>query len=1594
MESMKKNWISSIQNGDISSIVEDVKDFLKQGDAGCVAEKLLAVIASTICKKHTEYAGNPADIYKLSSICCQSITGGNVFNELSYLQCLYHIVNHLIVLGDTVSAFSIAEFLFLVKKSSIFGSESLSNTCYSIFWALRNTLNEAAVSNITSATMMDRGKLCLNILSCCGSKYLQVFLDTSLKIDKLLDMYTPNNSLKENLEFLLNSLKISAEIVKLTKYAQTPFLQKYVQLFWTILKKDVLQNYTYFSDVLNSVKIFSEQANFENDDKLCLLVLHELAAKAQPLPNVSNLALKEFIDLLASKHSYKLGNMVTYTISSMPFIFSKLLTAWSSWSDQEWQTVWNKTVQCAFYELILKLISVMYELLHSEGESVQNENSIIDSIVNLNRFNVKLVYHMLSHSIDVKLENLDQTIPLVTNILDSSVKWVFYLKDSGYGNWKQSWEQLAPVFYNTAALLLNAGYHLYSQPIFLNFFKTCLRLGSPLQGADLHSGVCAIQNAIKQGDMKEGLRICAVCLLNFPNDQDKIFKFWVQLKCSSVNNMEIQKYNLFHILIEEEDSINSEFPGSALNSCDIQELLTAELQYYEPYSVKLWSAIESAGLTLYALDPCNINSSRGIDVYLTSIWQQEDTKKIKSALDLGKERIALLTRAEKESCVQEKVKILGYLGDICFSVYILELKSLQKNQQKIISAQKCTPDEGSRDTQGEATDVSAAVFTEHLSVSIEKERELIELLNKALHAWIQLLEHVQYITRDLQHFFKHIFDSIEAASYFYGLNGCTVHKVYCWIVYYKVAESLEMENAKLYAISSLLKTDCFVAPESWLLEGKIVPFVDSSETCDSFQLCNYWICKSFYHLRHGQYEEGFQQLHKIKDQLMHSSTFDTELLQLELKFLYSIYLSIPEWKIFPSFAQVDCISDGVAVFRRITEHIKRKKTDLKIHARLLCMLIDVACWLVDIHLCLYWTSDVYEILRELLVITQIAGLSTRSAYILTVMAEIDVLKSSFDNAKVKLTALHSFFISELWLQHSFSKQPVTDSLTIHKLCDEMTNMSITNYNLQKIIDFQLDTQTRREIMLARTVTIAGGKELSSPVCQHHHEKRLSMHPPSSYCQCYSCNNFISHAVLLHYIMVMALFNHFSGNSKTALEFFEDGLSVCNALYKIQKCGVQEMNQIKSSILQGTKKNNMLPTSFVQKIKTFIHHYAKFLSQHKKHEDAKALNQAVASFEGYANDKPYCILSFLEHQYALKLLSLGDHPLLDTTVYKSCMTDVVIDISSTKTPNRTSAAIQLTPVMKYTSKEVDTEFRNNMRRLCRNQRKIIFDLDEDSVEQCSLNVKEEKWQMKDQENCDIVNIKKKSEVRVTKCVKSQNIFLDVDRNSQSALKGDAVTPLRRQKFKSRQLSSQSSDEVDNCVSELACLSPLKENLNKNIYDNRDIESNISSNLSKKPNQKLRQTKCIKVSKDVESVATADNSDMHQVITSTTTKSTAVFKSPLHVLSKQKPKSTSKTLVALEENSFLTPRRTRQRKISSQSSDENESHISKFLLNSPLKGSSNIDHSVTNKKQIPKRTTVNHRNTAIKIFSEYSDNNSDCKDSKVVKNKSKSKRKAQL
>ncbi|XP_047000036.1 uncharacterized protein LOC124615904 [Schistocerca americana] len=1595
MDSMKKYWISCIQNGNINSIVKDVKDFLMRDDAGCAAEKLLAELASNISKKHSEYTGNPTDIHTFASVCCQAISCGNVANELSYLRCIYHIVKHLIDQGETASAFSISEFIFLVEKSSISSNEALMNTCYSAYWILRDTLNEAAVSNLSFATMLDRGKLCINILSCCGAKYLQVLVDTALKIDKLSDMFAANNSVKENLDFLIYSLKISVEAVKLTKikYTCMPFLQKYIQLFLTVLKKDVLQNYLYFSDVLNAMNNFTELTKFENDEKLCISVLCELAAKGQPIPSVSNLALKEFIDLLASKHSCRFGNTVAFTISSIPFVFSKLITAWSNWSAQEWQTIWTSPVQCAFYDLILKLLSVLYELLPSEGENIQKEKSTVDSILNLHRLTVKLVYHMLRQSIDVKLENLDAAIPLVTNILDFCVKWVLCLRDSGHGNWVQSWEQLGPVYYNTAALLLNAGYRLYSKPVFFNFFKMCLRLGSPVEGADLNSGIYSIQCAIEEHDVKGGLRICAVCLVNFPNDRDKIFRLWVKLKCVSSNNMEIQKCNLFHILVDEEEAVCSEFPGANMDNCDINELLVAELQYYEPYSARLWSAIESAGRTLYALDPCRIDSSRGIDVYLKCAWQQADAEKTKKALAVGKERIAMLTRAEKEKSDQEKVKILGFLGDTCFTVYILELKSLQKNQQEIISAQKCSTEEGSRDTQGEATDVANTVFTEHLSVSIEKEMELIELLNKALHAWTQLLDHVHFITCDMQPFFKHILDSIEAASYFYGLNGCTIHKVYCWLVYYKVAVSLEMKNAELHAISNLLKTDSFMPPELWLLESKILTFMDSNGNCDSCQLYYYRLCKSFHHLKHGHYDEGFQLLLEIKDQLIDSSTFEKELLQLEWKFFFSVYLSIPEWKIPTSYAQVDCISNGVAAFKKIIELIKHKRTDLKIHARLLCMLMDVAYWLVDIHLCLYWTLDVYQILRELLVITQIAGLSTRSAYILTVMAEIDIMRGSFANANVKLSALHSFYISELWLQHSCNTQPVKDSPTyMHKLCEEMTNMSITTSdNVQKIIDFQLDTQTRREIVLATSVTRTSGKELSSPVCQHHHEKRLSMHPPSSYCQCYSCNNLLSHGVLLHYIMVMALFNHFSGNSKTTLEFFEDGLSVCNALYKIQKHGVQEMNQIMLYILQGMEKNSTLPSSLVEKIKTFVHCYAKFLSQNKKHEEAKALYQAMACFEQRANDKSYCMPTFLEHQFALKLLSLGDNPLLDTSVYKSRVVDVITDMSSTKTPDRAPAVTQLTPVMRYTSKEVDSEFRSNMHRLRSGQHKILFDMDEEADSQCSVNVREEKWQKKVQEYSDILNIKK-SEVVVTKCGGSQNVLSDVDRNASSAIIDDTVTPCRRQKVKSRQLSSQSSDEMDNYVSQLICLSPLKENFNKNICDDRDHKSNIPSNLS---NQKLRHVKSSKVSKvrNIESVTTASKSDALELITSTTTKST-VFKSPQYVPHKQKPKSTSKTLLGVGEHSVLAPRRTRQRKFSSHSSDENESQIPKFLLNSPLKDSGNAEHGVKNIKKVAKRTTACHKSTGIKIFSECSDINSDCTEGKVMQNKCKSKRKAQL
>ncbi|XP_053642086.1 uncharacterized protein [Cherax quadricarinatus] len=492
--------------------------------------------------------------------------------------------------------------------------------------------------------------------------------------------------------------------------------------------------------------------------------------------------------------------------------------------------------------------------------------------------------------------------------------------------------------------------------------------------------------------------------------------------------------------------------------------LLSEIRCYKKQSYDTTEDVLSCGRALVECEDSAEMRVRGYLVIAEAVWicpnlasgDQEAIQCINKALSIVQE-------AMKSTISYYKLRELEALS--YFWLYLCRLQRIQdtaaaetEESEKPISLTTQATDLGEEEQVDDTCDVrpSATCLTLHA------QEVFFAPLHTALNIWNELssqevsLEDVEVTC-----------SCLTSAGYVYQLSGLITPTVCSWATLVSIASKHSLHTYLIKGLSELLMIVPELVPIELVKEAEkaMVSCQAASQDSSLAYLCvSTTAAIAFYHYKLGQYDEGAKYLNQaMKSDVMEKRTLRATEVQALVHLVASLYAWLPHWVLrAPQQSSQPCISFAILACREAIALVGT--TSLSINDvicwrhRLVWLHLTTAMWLGKLCLTSAQPRLARAYLKQSLGLAQRLALPLRTAELLELLAQVDLLCDQLEDCRVKVDSLQSLTVAHS--SHQQSLETITPDFSKMTISHCTSEMKKTKQLYKKSVDSVLDDEER------------------------------------------------------------------------------------------------------------------------------------------------------------------------------------------------------------------------------------------------------------------------------------------------------------------------------------------------------------------------------------------------------------------------------------------------------------------------------------------------------------------------------------------------------
>ncbi|XP_068083234.1 uncharacterized protein [Anabrus simplex] len=1207
VEMKDDNFVLLITENDLPRLVPLVKKNFEHGDKSKLAFKLLLRLQQAVSDTNTAKITkrNIENVEMLTELCSRNIDCEKV-NRSDFICCLHHICKFFISQGEIEPTLRLKEFFL---SSELVEENMFLRVCNATYFLLYNLIKEKAKQKPVQKdwlVLMDNLKASFEFLVHCGDNFLNtIFTHTasSLGMENLLEPSQLLQYQEDSLDFQITILDMTHNFYSNTIIGTNPdkTFQMYVRLVSSMIMMCVKRkNFTKMLEVLEKVCCIKTT---EKVHALTVSLFKDILTSL--LNGDSSCKLDQCISLLEYLRETNSSKDLYFVCSHITIILT-LMNSYLLENVHSWQV----ELMIQYYGLMIAISEIVSSIdfvpctLSSGAKCPCEGNS---------RIPLSMLLETLQWPINFTATHLKSVLCIFSKVSVVQLQCIKVLKEMKTRSclaWEECWDVLGRRTHNLGCFLQQRGHFDLAEKLLYKYCEAFLQQQilndtSNLQAEMLRRNLLNLARSyIEAKNFQKALICTALSAAFFPLEQKEAMKLWTAAKRTALagGDAQLQNVTVADIFAKEGARVKELFPDFSENSVKnlkIQDLLLWEVQAYHSQRNLMKDALYAAVKLLIAEAPA-VYITQGLEILLKSIWSCDE-----SEIDKDFETVYKVGLSKLCDINQDDGAALALLGNIHYYSFLRKLKTTRcKMRDEVQSVNNLLPTEVQRKVeQGEEDREDVCdVVPAYYNLTVTKEQKLLHLLKQAIDAWTKFVDHISLpCSEDFKEIITDLLPNVETAGYMYCLHGCELYSLQAWLLLYKCGSAVLDKRATLVGLSHLLEYCDDLDNDYWKKAEKLSSEIQMKEmsTSESAAVQTYWLCRSHCCWKNRKYEEGLDLVLKFKN-IRRTGCTVFELLFIRSHLILSKYLCPPSAEFIPDhLREAGYLPAIMFAFSGIQKLFKEVTTDSPLENSLLhYTAMEVSEWIGELYLRLKLPRDLRCYLKSQVVCAQMMFLPTRTAQLLSKLAQIDAICYKIDDCEVKVNGMISIF----------QPDECSSASVVKKETENIENTLASNDVMKELLGDLLRDESKYHHPPQRyesttldqmSSPIALRKELFKLPCIASHNKD---------CMCFSCNSITIPTLLLELNLIRAQ-NCNADECHNALSYFNGAIKLAEIL---QTSHTRMLNNFACKAFPDLKLSLApLQIPFLLAVAKIFYFYTKFLCQYRNYSKALKLNQVAS-----------------------------------------------------------------------------------------------------------------------------------------------------------------------------------------------------------------------------------------------------------------------------------------------------------------------------------------------------------------------------------------------
>ncbi|KAL0269685.1 UNVERIFIED_CONTAM: hypothetical protein PYX00_007333 [Menopon gallinae] len=652
---------------------------------------------------------------------------------------------------------------------------------------------------------------------------------------------------------------------------------------------------------------------------------------------------------------------------------------------------------------------------------------------------------------------------------------------------------------------------------------------------------------MKLSHYDEALFICTLYAMSYPQEEEDAMHLWIQTKLAMSDNTTIK--DVVDKKLERIKRMNPKCKE------DLKALLMMELRVYSSYTAS--NCHHSPTLS---------NSMKNVWALLKNmdlqLWERADALNhvIMSTVSSADVEYLMKIKAECEEVVSDILKQqksrncrrLVFGGNLKYSLFLCHLRSVQDIEDKTNDSKSILEylkkEDAEKVKMGEEVDMNLTcnVMPSSNRFTVKFEETYLNALNETFNMWEEAAE-IAMPTSLQPNEFNSWLNNIKQISQMYYLIGDVQHSILSWMLYYRIAKVGGNRPSALLALSQIIPHCGTVDDSQVLQEAEEIAEDLLAHDKKKEILFAYWLSLGLNYLKKMNEEKCYQYLCKMKDALSSlKSAPKFTVYNARYWCLVSKFLCLYDKKYFKEFGfrpETQLTTVVYKAYSYANAAIKDGCIDQSGSTEfrdILLTVLEVNVWAAEFYSTYYQAGYVRLFLDDLYQIFQKLVLPTRTAYILVLLAEVDVMCEKREDANMKLMSLKS----------------ILGSSSITKLREDYAEEKPAL--LQVPTNAEEEKESPRALSPARFLDVHDPSKDRDPSPLRFFLNKVDLvqefrHIPR--CSCYSCHSIMIKLLQVNALLIEAQVHELSGENRQSSLCYRE----CYSKQRKLECYQLELN---------------------------------------------------------------------------------------------------------------------------------------------------------------------------------------------------------------------------------------------------------------------------------------------------------------------------------------------------------------------------------------------------------------------------------------------------